>query len=62
MKTTKLILTVLTIASLMMAGAPAAISADDTIKIGEIHYSIRIEVFVTDIATTHDRDITVGDE
>ena len=36
MKTTKLILTVLTIVSIMMMGAPVTVFADDTIKVGEI--------------------------
>ena len=36
MKTTKLVLTILTIVSMMILGPPSGVFADDTIKIGEI--------------------------
>ena len=45
MKTVKLILTVLTIASLLMTAAPSVVFADDTIKIGEVQTYSRLTSF-----------------
>lgn len=45
MKTAKTVLAVLTVASLLMVGAPSAVFADDTIKIGEIQTYSRLTSF-----------------
>ena len=45
MKTTKFILTVLTMVTLMMIAAASAVMADDTIKIGEVQTYSRLTSF-----------------